>query len=123
LLDLIRIFTVFDDAEKIVKKIAAYHQYHAVNKAIERTIDASYPSGDKRAGVIWHTQESGKSLSMAFYAGKIIQQKAMQNPTLIVLTDRNDLDDQLFGTFSSCKELLRQTPELMIENILENFYL
>lgn len=111
LLDIIRNFTVFEiDAEKIVKKIAAYHQYHAVNKAIECTIDASSPSGDKRAGVIWHTQGSGKSLSMAFYAGKMIQQKAMQNPTLIVLTDRNDLDDQLFGTFSSCKELLRQTP-------------
>lgn len=111
LLDLIRNFTVFEiDAEKIVKKIAAYHQYHAVNKAIECTIDASAPSGDKRAGVIWHTQGSGKSLSMAFYAGKIIQQKEMQNPTLIVLTDRNDLDEQLFGTFSSCKELLRQTP-------------
>ncbi|MBS0655154.1 MAG: type I restriction endonuclease subunit R, partial [Verrucomicrobia bacterium] len=111
LLDLIRNFTVFEiDAEKIVKKIAAYHQYHAVNKAIECTIDASSPTGDKRAGVIWHTQGSGKSLSMAFYAGKIIQQKAMQNPTLIVLTDRNDLDEQLFGTFSSCKELLRQTP-------------
>jgi len=111
LLDLIRNFTVFEvDAEKIVKKIGAYHQYHAVNKAIECTIDASLPSGDKRAGVIWHTQGSGKSLSMAFYAGKIIQDKAMQNPTLIVLTDRNDLDDQLFGTFSSCKELLRQTP-------------
>ncbi len=111
LLDIIRNFTVFEiDAEKIVKKIAAYHQYHAVNKAIECTIDASSPSGDKRAGVIWHTQGSGKSLSMAFYAGKIIQQKAMQNPTLIVLTDRNDLDEQLFGTFSSCKELLRQTP-------------
>lgn len=111
LLDLIRNFTVFEiDAEKIVKKIAAYHQYHAVNKAIECTIDASSPSGDKRAGVIWHTQGSGKSLSMAFYAGKIIQQKAMQNPTLIILTDRNDLDEQLFGTFSSCKELLRQTP-------------
>lgn len=111
LLDLIRNFTVFEiDAEKIIKKIAAYHQYHAVNKAIECTIDASSPSGDKRAGVIWHTQGSGKSLSMAFYAGKIIQQKAMQNPTLIVLTDRNDLDEQLFGTFSSCKELLRQTP-------------
>lgn len=111
LLDLIRNFTVFEiDAEKIIKKIAAYHQYHAVNKAIECTMDASSPSGDKRAGVIWHTQGSGKSLSMAFYAGKIIQQKAMQNPTLIILTDRNDLDEQLFGTFSSCKELLRQTP-------------
>ena len=110
LLDLIRNFTVFEvDGEKIIKKIAAYHQYHAVNKAVDCTIDASSASGDS-GGAIWHTQGSGKSLSMAFYAGKVIQQKAMQNPTLVVLTDRNDLDEQLFGTFSNCKELLRQTP-------------
>ncbi len=111
LLDLIRNFTVFEvDSGKIVKKLAAYHQYHAVNKALECTVRAASPKGDKRAGVIWHTQGSGKSLSMAFYAGKVIQNPAMENPTLVVLTDRNDLDDQLFGTFSSCKDLLRQTP-------------
>ncbi len=111
LLDLVQNFTVFEaDGAKIIKKIAAYHQYHAVNKAVECTVSASSEDGDKRAGVIWHTQGSGKSLSMAFYAGKIIQQKPMQNPTLVVLTDRNDLDDQLFGTFSLCEELLHQTP-------------
>ena len=110
-LDLIRNFTVFEvDAEKIIKKVAAYHQYHAVNKAISCTSYASSPEGDKRVGVIWHTQGSGKSLSMAFYAGKIIQEAEMENPTLIVLTDRNDLDEQLFNTFSNCKSLLRQTP-------------
>lgn len=111
LLDLIQNFTVYEsEAERVIKKIAAYHQYHAVNKAVDCTVAASSESGDKRAGVIWHTQGSGKSLSMAFYAGKIIQQKAMENPTLVVLTDRNDLDDQLYGTFCQCQELLRQTP-------------
>jgi len=110
-LDIIKNFTVFEaDSARLIKKIAAYHQYHAVNKAVECTVDASSEEGDKRAGVIWHTQGSGKSLSMAFYAGKIIQQHEMQNPTLVVLTDRNDLDDQLFGTFCLCEELLHQTP-------------
>jgi type I restriction enzyme R subunit len=110
-LDLVQNFTVFEaDGARLIKKIAAYHQYHAVNKAVECTVDASSEKGDKRAGVIWHTQGSGKSLSMAFYAGKIIQQREMQNPTLVVLTDRNDLDDQLFGTFCLCEELLHQTP-------------
>ena len=110
-LDLIRYFTVFEvDGSKIAKKIAAYHQYHAVNRAVECTVKACSPKGDKRAGVVWHTQGSGKSLSMAFYAGKIIQHPAMVNPTIVVLTDRNDLDDQLFDTFAACKDLLRQTP-------------
>ncbi|MCY7277479.1 MAG: type I restriction endonuclease subunit R [Phormidesmis sp. CAN_BIN44] len=110
-LDLIRYFIVFEvDGETITKKMAGYHQYHAVNKAVAETIQATSPQGDKRVGVIWHTQGSGKSLSMAFYAGKIIQHPAMANPTLVVLTDRNDLDDQLLTTFSKCRELLRQTP-------------
>ena len=110
-LDLIRHFIVFEaDGDKIVKKMAAYHQYHAVNKAVECTVLACAPTGDRRAGVIWHTQGSGKSLSMAFYAGKIIGHPAMQNPTLVVLTDRNDLDDQLFDTFAACQDLLRQAP-------------
>lgn len=110
-LDLIRNFIVFqDDDGKWVKKVAAYHQFHAVNKAVEATIDAASPDGDRRAGVVWHTQGSGKSLTMAFYAGKIIRDPRMQNPTLVVLTDRNDLDDQLFDTFASCRDLLRQTP-------------
>ncbi len=110
-LDLIRFFVVFEaDGETIAKKMAGYHQYHAVNKAVAETIKATSPDGDKRVGVIWHTQGSGKSLSMAFYAGKIVLHPAMANPTLVVLTDRNDLDDQLFGTFSKCSKLLRQTP-------------
>ena len=111
-LDLIRHFVVFENAKTgLLKKIAGYHQFHAVNKAVECTLDAASAKGDRRVGVVWHTQGSGKSLTMVFYAGKIIQHRAMSNPTLVVLTDRNDLDDQLFGTFSACKELLRQTPE------------
>lgn len=110
-LDLIRNFIVFEeDAGKITKKMAAYHQYHAVNKAVDETIRASSPEGDKRIGVIWHTQGSGKSLSMTFYAAKIILHPQMENPTIVVITDRNDLDDQLFRTFSLGKDLLRQTP-------------
>jgi type I restriction enzyme R subunit len=111
LLDLIRNFVVFeDDGEKVTKKIAGYHQFHAVNKAVATTVEASGARGDRRAGVIWHTQGSGKSLSMVFYAGKIVQHAAMENPTIVVLTDRNDLDNQLFDTFSFCSELLRQKP-------------
>ncbi|MEM7769233.1 MAG: type I restriction endonuclease subunit R [Cyanobacteria bacterium P01_A01_bin.37] len=110
-LDLIRYFTVFEsDGETVIKKMAGYHQYYAVNKAVEATVRATSNQGDQRAGVIWHTQGSGKSLSMTFYAGKIVQHPAMANPTLVVLTDRNDLDDQLFATFSKCQELLRQIP-------------
>jgi len=111
-LDLIRHFIVFESTKTgLVKKIAGYHQFHAVNKAVECTLDAASAKGDRRVGVVWHTQGSGKSLTMVFYAGKIIQHPGMSNPTLVLLTDRNDLDDQLFGTFSACKELLRQTPE------------
>lgn len=109
LLDMILHFIVFERAkEHTYKKIAAYHQYWAVNKAVASTIKATGPTGDKRCGVIWHTQGSGKSLSMIFYAGKLIL--ALDNPTIVVLTDRNDLDGQLFGTFSRCMDLLRQTP-------------
>ncbi len=92
------------------KKLAAYHQYYAVNKAVESTIQASGTGGTKKGGVVWHTQGSGKSLSMVFYAGKLITAPQMENPTLLVLTDRNDLDDQLFGTFASSRQLLRQEP-------------
>ncbi|MBU0974384.1 type I restriction endonuclease subunit R [Patescibacteria group bacterium] len=110
LLDLISNFIVFEtDGEKTIKKAAAYHQYFATNKAVESTIKATQEEGDRRAGVVWHTQGSGKSLTMTFYAGKVIQ--ALNNPTLVVLTDRNDLDNQLFGVFSKCSELLRQTPK------------
>ncbi|HET6843921.1 MAG TPA: type I restriction endonuclease subunit R [Candidatus Angelobacter sp.] len=111
-LDLIRNFIVFeDDGGQFYKKMAGYHQFHAVNKAVESTVKASAIRGDRRAGVIWHTQGSGKSLSMVFYAGKLIQHPKMENPTLVVLTDRIDLDGQLFGTFSRCEHVLRQTPE------------
>jgi type I restriction enzyme R subunit len=111
-LSLSRDFTVIrDTGAGLAKVIAGYHQFHAVRHAIEETIKASRPEGDRRIGVIWHTQGSGKSLLMSFYAGQIIRHPAMENPTLVVITDRNDLDDQLFGTFSACKDLLRQTPE------------
>lgn len=111
-LDLIRHFVVFEDegGGTLSKKIAGYHQFHAVNKAVEATLAAARPQGDRRCGVIWHTQGSGKSLTMVFYAGRLVLHPAMENPTVVVLTDRNDLDDQLFGTFSRCSELLRQKP-------------
>jgi len=111
-LDLVRHFMVFEDEGdgELIKKQAGYHQFHAVNAAVETTVKAVSPEGDKRCGVVWHTQGSGKSLTMAFYAGKVILHPRMENPTLVVLTDRNDLDDQLFGTFARCHELLRQKP-------------
>ncbi len=119
MLDLIKQFTVFEKSKKedlktgqiqieTVKKIAAYHQYHAVNRAIKTTIHASKEDGNRKAGVVWHTQGSGKSLSMVFYAGKVVLE--LNNPTILVITDRNDLDDQLFDTFAECKQLLRQDP-------------
>ncbi len=111
-LDYIRNYTVFETSDaKVIKKIAAYHQFHAVRKAIGATVTAAKPSGDKRAGVIWHTQGSGKSLTMLFYAGRLIEQSELENPTVVVLTDRNDLDGQLFTTFAGGKAILRQTPE------------
>jgi len=133
-LDLVRFFTVFEDTGGgvLIKKMAGYHQYHAVNQAVIETIracvsptkalmaaedDGTYITrqtdaepGDRRVGVIWHTQGSGKSLTMAFYAGRVILHPVMENPTIVVITDRNDLDDQLFGTFARCHELLRQQP-------------
>ena len=133
LLDLVRDFIVFeDDGDRLIKKIAGYHQFHAVQTAVAETLRAAqlvradrvadepgpYKAGiksggqlgDRRVGVVWHTQGSGKSLTMAFYAGRIVREPAMGNPTLVVLTDRNDLDGQLFATFSRCKDLLRQPP-------------
>ncbi|GIV83934.1 MAG: hypothetical protein KatS3mg052_0941 [Candidatus Roseilinea sp.] len=133
-LDLVRDFIVFEDdgSGRLIKKMAGYHQFHAVRVAVAETLRAAQLThtdrvadalgryeagrksggqpGDRRIGVVWHTQGSGKSLTMAFYAGRIIREPAMENPTLVVLTDRNDLDDQLFGTFSRCQELLRQPP-------------
>jgi type I restriction enzyme R subunit len=113
LLDLLRSFIVFEDDGRggFSKKMAAYHQYHAVLRAVECTLRALPPHGDRRIGVVWHTQGSGKSLSMVFYAGKIVQEQALENPTLVLLTDRNDLDEQLFGTFAACRGLLRQEPK------------
>ncbi len=111
-LDYVRNYTVFERSDaKVIKKIAAYHQFHAVRKAIGATVSASRPSGDRRAGVIWHTQGSGKSLTMLFYAGRLIEQSELENPTVVVLTDRNDLDGQLFATFAGGQSILRQTPE------------
>lgn len=128
-LELLRHFTVFGvTGSGLVKIIAGYHQFHAVKKAVASTVRASFsgaaedpadyalpsvatqPPGDHKAGVIWHTQGSGKSLLMAFYAGLLVVEPRMANPTLVVLTDRNDLDDQLFATFAMCKDLIRQTP-------------
>ena len=125
-LTLLRDFIVFDDdgSGKLVKKMAGYHQFHAVQAAVEETLRATElqekasriatrhggAPGDRRIGVVWHNQGSGKSLTMAFYAGAVIRDPAMNNPTIVVLTDRNDLDDQLFGTFSRCRDLLRQDP-------------
>jgi len=132
-LELIRDFIVFEDnGGAVAKKMAGYHQFHAVRVAVLETLRAAMPEkwkkeaeeqgqymagrnpggkpGDRRIGVVWHTQGSGKSLTMAFYAGRIIREPAMQNPTIVVITDRNDLDDQLYGTFCRCQELLRQPP-------------
>ncbi|HEO1822601.1 type I restriction endonuclease subunit R [Acinetobacter baumannii] len=110
-LDYIRFFVLFEtDGEKTIKKIAGYHQFHAVREAVQATIAAANPNGDKKAGVVWHTQGSGKSISMCCYAGKLLQQPAMHNPTLLIVTDRNDLDGQLFETFSNAQDLLKQTP-------------
>ena len=131
-LSLLRDFIVFEDdgSGDLVKKMAAYHQFHAVQVALDETLRAAQllegfddergryetgrrsggDPGDRRVGVVWHTQGSGKSLTMAFYAGRIIREPVMENPTVVVLTDRNDLDDQLFTTFARCRELLRQPP-------------
>ena len=135
LLALVRDFTVFEDdgSGALTKKMAGYHQFHAVETAVAETLRAARlrqdldsprelperdrpgrrpggEPGDRRIGVVWHTQGSGKSLTMAFYAGRLVRDPAMENPTVVVLTDRNDLDDQLFATFARCADLLRQPP-------------
>jgi type I restriction enzyme R subunit len=110
-LSLMQDFTVFGDTPSgITKIIAGYHQFHAVKRAVSSTVEASRSQGDRKAGVIWHTQGSGKSLLMAFYAGQLVREPVMENPTIVVVTDRNDLDDQLFSTFSMCRDLIRQPP-------------
>lgn len=110
-LDLMRHFIVFDDdGQTVSKKVAQYHQYHAVQKAIATSIQAIGVHGDGKGGVVWHTQGSGKSLTMLFFAGKLVQHPVLENPTIVMVTDRNDLDEQLFGTFSRGKHVLRQVP-------------
>ena len=111
-LGLIRNFITFesDDKGRTAKIIAGYHQFHAVNVAVSETMRAASAKGDRRVGVVWHTQGSGKSFSMLFYAGAIARSEAMENPTVVVLTDRNDLDQQLYGQFVRCQETLGQTP-------------
>lgn len=112
LLALIRDFIVFGDkGEGPFKIIAGYHQFHGAQKAVRQAIEATRPDGDRKIGVIWHTQGSGKSLLMAFFAGLAVKSQALENPTLVILTDRNDLDDQLFGTFGLCRDLIRQNPQ------------
>ena len=108
----LRHYIVFEDegGGKLVKKMAGYHQFHAVENAVAATRQATREGGDHKVGVVWHTQGSGKSLTMAFYAGRVVLDPELGNPTLVVLTDRNDLDEQLFGTFARCSALLRQTP-------------
>ena len=111
-LALLRDFSVFGDkGDGPFKIIAGYHQFHGAQNALRHAIDATSEGGDRKIGVIWHTQGSGKSLLMAFFAGLVVRAAALENPTVLVVTDRNDLDDQLFGTFSLCRDLLRQTPE------------
>ena len=129
-LTLIKDFIVFDNdgSGKLIKKMAGYHQFHAVQAAVEETLRATSlqreaaqtktrlgnraggAPGDRRIGVVWHNQGAGKSLTMAFFTGAIVREPVMDNPTIVVLTDRNDLDGQLFGTFSRCQDILRQTP-------------
>ena len=132
LLSLIRFNTVFESEEikdektgifslVKIKKVAAYHQYYVVEKAVRETLRATRTQGDRKVGVVWHTQGSGKSLSMVFYTGQLVAERAMKNPTIVILTDRNDLDDQLFSTFGNCASLLRQKPEQAVsrENLKE----
>ncbi|MDD4978734.1 MAG: type I restriction endonuclease subunit R [Gallionella sp.] len=110
LLDYLRYFVLFEDDGTLVKKIAGYHQFHAVRAAINQVVVASRPGGTHKGGVVWHTQGSGKSITMTCFAARVMQDVAMQNPTIVVITDRNDLDGQLFGVFSLAQDLLREQP-------------
>lgn len=109
-LDYLRYFVLFEDDGKLVKKIAGYHQFHAVRFAINQVVIASRPNGSHKGGVVWHTQGSGKSITMTCFAARVMQDAAMENPTILVITDRNDLDGQLFGVFSLSQDLLREQP-------------
>jgi type I restriction enzyme R subunit len=110
LLDFLRFFVLFEDDGTLVKKIAGYHQFHAVRAAITQVIEASQPGGSHKGGVVWHTQGSGKSITMTCFAARVMREAAMENPTIVVITDRNDLDGQLFGVFSLAQDLLREQP-------------
>jgi len=110
LLDYLRYFVLFEDDGGLVKKIAGYHQFHAVRLAIDKVVAASRPGGSQKGGVVWHTQGSGKSITMTCFAARVMQEPAMENPTIVVITDRNDLDGQLFGVFSLAQDLLREQP-------------
>jgi len=109
-LDYLRFFILFEDDGELVKKIAGYHQFHAVRAAIQQVIAASRPDGNKKGGVVWHTQGSGKSITMTCFAARVMREVVMENPTIVVITDRNDLDGQLFGVFSLGQDLLREQP-------------
>lgn len=110
LLDYLRYFVLFEDDGGLIKKIAGYHQFHAVRLAIGQVVAASRPGGTQKGGVVWHTQGSGKSITMTCFAARVMQEPAMENPTIVVITDRNDLDGQLFGVFSLAQDLLREQP-------------
>ena len=110
MLDFLRFFILFEDDGTLVKKIAGYHQFHAVRSAIDQVIAASRPGGTRKGGVVWHTQGSGKSITMTCFAARVMRETEMENPTIVVITDRNDLDGQLFGVFSLSQELLREQP-------------
>ncbi|MDD0823047.1 type I restriction endonuclease subunit R [Mannheimia sp. AT1] len=112
LLDYVQNFVVYekDSKNRVIKKIGAYHQFYGVNEAVDCTLHATAKNGDRKVGVFWHTQGSGKSLSMLFYAGKVLSRAELKNPTLVIVTDRNDLDGQLYATFCGGKDLLKQTP-------------
>ena len=110
LLDYLRYFILFEDDGQLIKKIAGYHQFHAVRAVVETVLIASRPGGTRKGGVVWHTQGAGKSIEMTCLGGKLMQHPAMGNPTIVVVTDRNDLDNQLFGVFAGAVEMLRETP-------------
>lgn len=110
LLDYLRFFVLFEDDGGLIKKIAGYHQFYAVRAAIEQVVTASRPGGNHKGGVVWHTQGSGKSITMTCFAARVMRESAMENPTIVVITDRNDLDGQLFGVFSLAQDLLREQP-------------
>jgi type I restriction enzyme, R subunit len=111
LLEFVRSFCLFEEDGQIIKKIAAYHQFHAVREAVARVVEASRPDGDKKGGVVWHTQGAGKSIEMACLSGKLLTDPRMENPTLVIVTDRQDLDGQLFGVFAGAGDLLGESPK------------